>query len=351
LIIDKAKIKSRAAGLDLFRVVAVLMVLLFHGHIHHGCSYGPMAGFVSMGAIFMTAFFMLSGFVLYMTYREQPLIEIQSLKKFYLKRIIGIIPLYYIVAILYVIFLGKETAFQNIVLFPIEALALQCSFSSLFAVSHNDGTWFISCLMFAYLLFPLMQEVAKQLSTKAKVLAIALSIVVLLWSPVVVHYFSTDSIYSNPFFRGLEFFIGVLLCSLPVKWKSLFTWKAAVVEAASLVALVSVAVKMNLFVGNYMLYNIIALPLFACMLLTLSGLKSPVLQNSRMLRYASAVSYAFFLAQTFNTQIEKVLFANLDIQDNALKIVVSVVVCSFVAVLLHELAEKPCTSFFKKRWL
>ncbi len=64
MIIDKEKAKYRAAGLDLFRVVAAVMVLLFHCHIHHENSFGPLTGFVSMGAVFMTAFFMLSGYVL-----------------------------------------------------------------------------------------------------------------------------------------------------------------------------------------------------------------------------------------------------------------------------------------------
>ena len=45
MIIDKEKAKYRAAGLDLFRVVAAIMVLLFHCHIHHENSFGPLTGF------------------------------------------------------------------------------------------------------------------------------------------------------------------------------------------------------------------------------------------------------------------------------------------------------------------
>jgi peptidoglycan/LPS O-acetylase OafA/YrhL len=48
MIIDKEKISKRAAGLDLFRVLAALMVLLFHCHIHHGSDFGVLTGFVSM---------------------------------------------------------------------------------------------------------------------------------------------------------------------------------------------------------------------------------------------------------------------------------------------------------------
>lgn len=352
MIIDKEKAKHRAAGLDLFRVVAAVMVLLFHCNIHHGNDFGALTGFVSMGAVFMTAFFMLSGYVLFLTYKDKSLVQAPALKNFYLKRVFGIFPLYLIVAALYVVTLGSESLFQNLVLLPIEVLGLQSVFSTLFPVSHNGGTWFISCLLFAYLAFPLMQEIVKLMSTRAKWIVLAICTAILFWSPLVVHTFKTDSIYSNPFFRGLEFFIGVLLCSLPIKAsvaKLLATWKAFVVEILLLVAGISVAVRLNVFVGNYMLYDWIVIPLFAFMIITLAGLKSPRLQGSAVLRYASAASYAFFLAQTFNTEIENWLFATCGIQNNVLQIIMSVALCAVMAIALHELVEKPCAKVLKKR--
>ena len=148
MIIDKEKAKHRAAGLDLFRVVAAVMVLLFHCNIHHDSSFGPLTGFISMGAVCMTAFFMLSGYVLFLTYKDKSLVQAPALKNFYLKRVLGIFPLYLVVAMLYVVTLGQESSFQNLVLLPIEVLGLQSVFSTLFPVSHNGGTWFISCLLF-----------------------------------------------------------------------------------------------------------------------------------------------------------------------------------------------------------
>ena len=348
MIIDKEKISKRAAGLDLFRVLAALMVLLFHCHIHHGSDFGVLTGFVSMGAIFMSAFFMLSGYVLFLTYREQPLIQMASLKRFYLKRLVGILPLYYVVALLYVLFLGSESVVQNLLLLPVEMLGLQSVFSSLFEVSHNDGTWFISCLLLSYLAFPLMQEAVKQMSARAKYVALGICMLALFWAPLVVHAFSTASIYTNPFFRGLEFFIGVLLCSLPVQSKFWGAWKAFFVELIALVGLVSAGVQFHFSVGNYMLYDVVAVPAFACMVLTLARLNSPRLQGSAVLRYMSAVTYAFFLVQTFNTQIENWIFSAGGIQNNVLRIVISVVLCSLMAVVLHHVVERPCARLGKR---
>ena len=52
----------RMYGLDLFRVLAALVVFMYHNGWKN---YGIFNAFFSMGAIFMTAFFMMSGFTLF----------------------------------------------------------------------------------------------------------------------------------------------------------------------------------------------------------------------------------------------------------------------------------------------
>ena len=43
-------------GLDIYRVLAVLFIFLFHSQIHLKCYYGIFNDFIKMGAIYMTAF-------------------------------------------------------------------------------------------------------------------------------------------------------------------------------------------------------------------------------------------------------------------------------------------------------
>lgn len=62
---------SRVVGLDLLRISLALLIFLFHSHIHIlKCDYGIMNGFISMGAIAMTGFFLLSGYTLNLNNRE-----------------------------------------------------------------------------------------------------------------------------------------------------------------------------------------------------------------------------------------------------------------------------------------
>ena len=150
---------ERLIGLDVFRILSVLMIFFFHtGHID--CSYGLLQGFISMGAMFMTAFYMLSGFALSYTNQHRNLLDITELKQYGIKRFIGIMPLYWVIAIIYTVYTiicEDASLLKNIVLIPIEILGLQTVFCSLFGETHNGGTWFISCLIFCYAVFPLLQ--------------------------------------------------------------------------------------------------------------------------------------------------------------------------------------------------
>ncbi len=206
--------KRRYAGLDVFRVISVLVICAFHTTCHLGCDYGILQPVSVMGAVFMTAFFMLSGFSIYINYASENLQDIQQLKKFYLKRAVGILPMYYIAAVIYGFLVDRGNIREMLLLFPIEVTGLQSVFSSLFGYSHNGGTWFVSCILICYLLYPFLQNIVIQINVRVKLLLIAICTGILLYSPIVVLKFATADIYANPFFRVIEFFTGVLLASV-----------------------------------------------------------------------------------------------------------------------------------------
>lgn len=56
--------RNRNHSLDVFRLISVFVIFLFHSEMHLSCNYYIFENFIKMGAIFMTAFFMLSGVVL-----------------------------------------------------------------------------------------------------------------------------------------------------------------------------------------------------------------------------------------------------------------------------------------------
>lgn len=347
---------KRYIGLDVFRILCYLVVCAFHTTYHLGCSYGIFSEFSQMGAIFMTAFFMMSGYVLFLNYRKEDLKDIKNIGNFILKRLIGIIPMYYISAIVFTALRGEETAIQNLLLAPIEALGLQSAFSSLFSYSHNGGTWFISCILICYLIYPYIQEIIKQLTVKRKIIILLVIIGILMYSPIIVYKFNTKSIYSNPIFRGFEFCVGIILASMTEDiiqkklLKKIFgNWLTIIFEFALLIIGVTVGVKMKFHVGDYMYYNMIAIPLFICMLVSFTGVNTKFIDNSKVIKYFSGMAYSFFLAQLFSNWICLGIINKYTIKNNIEKIALGWGVCIVIAFVIHEIIEKRLTKFLRSK--
>ena len=344
---------KRNIGLDLFRVSLALLIFLFHSNMHFDCHYGIFDHFVRLGAIAMTGFFMLSGYALNLA-NKNVLIDMGEYKKFLLKRLISIVPLYYFVAIIHVLFLSKDSWQSELLLFPIEALGLQSFFSSLFTVSHNSGTWFISCLLPCYLLFPFLQWIFRSLSGIEKMVLGGAILSILFISPIVQRHFMLASLYDNPFFRILEFSIGVIIAVLNDEehdWMKLRVFQSKLFLILILVLLITgVSYGDVIFPGrDYMLMNWVVLPCLIVMFLIFRNVEFGLLGKSKLLQYLSKLSYSFFLAQFYVWTISYILVYHvIRLDGNLVHISVSFISCVLVSIFLHEIIEKPSRRFLSK---
>ena len=356
------KNKERVVGLDMMRIAMAILIFMFHSRIHVlNCSYGILNSFVDMGAIAMTGFFMLSGYVLNLTYGGKSMVCFDEIKRFYLKRLIAIVPLYFVWALFLVvvniIVNGERAVIEEGILFPIEVLGIQSVFSSLFFFSHNDGSWFISCILICYFLFPLLHIITKPITDKSKILLILLLSAILLWSPFVQHYFKLQSIYSNPFLRGLEFTIGILVAQLnitssPNRIISLLRKPLiCILSFMCLVLGVTIARKINI-PADYMLYNWVALPCFISLIVSLGSYKFKGLQNNKVIKYLSELSFCIFLGQINNVwYIVKDGLELMSCQANIMKVLVSFIVVFCIANILHYFVELPSSKYLKEKFI
>ena len=307
-----------------------------------GCTFGPFSSFISVGAIYMSMFFMLSGYVLFLKYKDLS-VNVGSLKSFYLKRLISIMPVYWVSAIIYVVFFGKESIAQNLLLFPIEMIGFQSVFSSLFSVSHNGGTWFISCLLLCYLVCPFVMHVINSISNRSKMVLLASFVLILILSSWIVYMFNTNEIYSNPLIRLMEFCIGILLASWrPVfkggSYKWFHSWILILVEYI----VTFIAIKLPTM--TYMTYSSLLLPLFMLQILshTTYGNKNVILQ------YCVDISYVFFLTQLFAFKIINAYGGELPIW---VMFIASFLLNILLAILLHEIIKKPVSRKLKSYFI
>lgn len=346
--------KQHAVLLDALRVALALLIFMFHSNMHFQCSYGVLNDFVSVGALAMTGFFLLSGYVLRLVYGEKNLIGIKELKRFYLKRMLSVLPLYYTVAILYIVFIGKETWAQNLLLLPIETLGIQSTFTSLFGVSHNGGTWFISCLLLGYLIYPFLQTMVQQLSNKSKTVLLVLLIGIELYAVIIRYAFHTWWLYDNPFYRIIEFAVGLLAADINLTVDGRFlnvlrSW--VVLFVTSLAMLVSVSVINHIFqIRDPMLLNWIVLPCFVIILFALGSKSVDWLNKSRLLSYASKISYAFFLSQWFVWPIMEWFVKVIGYNHNGIRISSAFLLCVGISVMMYEIVQKRVMGLLRKKY-
>lgn len=306
----------------------------------------------------MTGFMLLSGFVLHLTYKDKKLTEIKHAKMFYIKRLIGIIPLYYTIAFLHIVsdmLRGRTNIMDELLLFPIEVLGLQSVFTSLFAYSHNGGTWFISCILICYALFPFLQSIILQISQRKRIIALLFCFMVLLYSPIIQHKFGLADLYSNPFFRFLEFSVGVILADFHLCFRVQIGAKTNVMLVGALMVVLFYGVTLAYRAGipaNYMLYDWVALPCFSVILILLGKKRFLKLQHSKLLIYLSSISFTFFLSQVLPLwAISRHVLTFFGWEGNIIRILLSFTICLVSAILIHEFVEKPSAKFLKYKLL
>lgn len=343
-----------------------ILIFMFHSRIHilH-CSYGVLNSFVDVGAIAMTGFFLLSGYVINLTYGRKDLAKPGEMKTFYMKRLITIIPLYFVWAffrvIAHVIVSGKSAAIEELILFPIELLGIQSVFSSLFSFSHNGGSWFISCILICYFLYPLFQLVTQRISNRSRLVVILVLSFILLWSPLVQNYFHCQPIYSNPFFRALEFLIGIVVSQLNASHSPrkliIFMRKPFICVLSTVVLLIGVSVARIIKVpenlpGDYMFYSWVALPCFISQMVSLGSYNLRRIQGLKIVKYMSDVSFCIFLGQILYVWYAvKYALDYIGCDANIVKILVSFTIVFTIANALHYLVEIPSSKYLKQTFI
>lgn len=335
--------KQRIVGLDVLRVFFVLLIFFFHSRVHLGCSYGVLNDCFNTPMVGMSGFFMLSGYALVVAYLKKNLFDKQTITLFYKKRFVAIYPLYFIVGILAVIMnilAGTQTIQDNLLLSPVEILGIQSFFDgAFFSYSHNSGTWFVSCILFCYLLFPIIKEIVGGFKFSWLIIFVVLSLFILSYFQILPRFFKCGSIYTNPFIRMFEFCLGMSLAFLNLKEEGrnkfldiLRFWPMMLLAFLLLI----VCCYMNSTSKYLLLY------LGLSIMFMVMGSRNSIVKGgeNKVLMYASNISYAFFLGQFFVWKPIKFIQLYFGSFSNIINIVFSFVMCCVVSVALYEIIEK-----------
>jgi peptidoglycan/LPS O-acetylase OafA/YrhL len=344
------------------RFVAAFYVFLFHIHIRWPISDHPFTKKVlDQGAIGMSLFFLLSGFVLAYRYADGQ----STLKDYLVNRFARIYPIYSIAALVTLPWIGISLVSSSladtlrwigqIVLLVLSNIFLiQAWFIQYFSYWNDGGSWSISVEVFCYILLPFLLPSLLQASMKRLFVIAAACWLLAVLPGLSAALFSSPSngvFYSMPIFRLPEFLIGA--CTyLAIRLGFKYQWGAALQVAVLVIFLLYLGFagsEMPLYVGH----NWIALPVIAFMIFSLSNEKGLVasILASRIFVWLGKISYCFY---SFQALIILLLISHHDkliqvapaLSNNKLLAIVSLAVLVALSASGYYLIEEPA-----RRWI
>lgn len=360
--------KHRIWGLDVIRFICALLIYMSHAIKMYGCTFGsPRADelICVLRSPVMTMFFILSGFSLFYSNYGRFNLDYASTVKFYSKRAVQILPTYIFIHFVY-LFLGNDSFRRWLLLTPFEFTFLQSMYPNIFGVLHNGGTWFISCIMMAYFVFPIAYSLLVCLNTRGIFITTVVTGLLLVYIPFVSNYYAMGSNYTNPVFRIIEFFFGLCCCACSISIiRQIPAGTASDIVSAVIIVILSSVYVLSLLrpvvIGSgkfvFLFSALIEYPVFLIILCCCLLCRSEVLENNALLKYCSGLIYYFFILQLILWNLTDLFFnlaetAGLDFiqKTNSGKLIVSFAICAILSVALQELLDKPVKNYCFKRF-
>ena len=368
-------IKKEIPLLTTVRFFAAFLILLFHLEIRWPLASLPrhLANVLNQGAIGMSLFFILSGFIL--TYNYDSSQSLENYKDFLIRRFARIYPIYLFAAILLLPWLGlsvhneySHSISSNIYhlfvtsrylfLFIINIFILQGWFPGLFSYWNDNSSWSLSVEFFCYILFPLILCGLQHLNRQRLLLILLIAYVCTILPGLAYFLYpenvpTVSTIYAMPIFRDLpEFIVGMI-------FGLFFLRRAKDTKFTSIkifIALFFLFIYLG-YVGIYLpaiyvINNFAVIPIFALCIywLAMGGGNLVKLVGNKVFILLGEASYCLYLLQVLFIYIYKDYGAFLQnyftlLRHNSLVWLLIITFSIIFSIIIHFVIEKPLRKF------
>lgn len=357
--------KEEILSLTGLRFIAALYVFIFHIHIRWPVTTNNFVGnIIGQGAVGMSLFFILSGFVLAYRYAGQTFTVSEYLKN----RFARIYPVYVVAALLTLPWFGVDiigssmidvfkSIFKTVVIVASNIFLVQAWFPQFFSYWNDGGSWSISVEAFCYLMLPFILPYLLNAPKDKLLLTIAIC---WLWatlpgvSATLFDGQANPVFYSMPIFRLPEFLVGV--CSFLLIRRG-FIYRHGVL--AQIVVILGflfylgvVGARMSIYVGH----NWIVVPVVAFMIFSLSNNKGGIsfILSSRVFVWLGKISYCFYSFQALLILLlikyhDRLVAAIPALSNNVVLMVASFFVLVAISAVGYNFIEEPARKFIKRK--
>lgn len=328
---------TRIIGLDIVRVMAMLFVFLYHTYYNMNCLYGWGNPFISQSSIFMTLFFMLSGFVLYYIYQDKAFADISNINSFWKKRVLSLFPTYCITYIFFLILDGNYSIKQNLLAIPVQ-LSLTFNIIPEFSYLINSGAWFISNIFLCYICFPFFQQYIGQAKKKPMIWLALLLYGIIGIVGYYQYYFKNCYLYTNAFLRIFEFLLGCIEAKIFLQNTRKIRIQCGIVFVVLFTSISLYTVHRNSLHGVLPEWRMLTIPLFALLLWGAASsegkLANRTNRREKAILFLSKISYQFWIATFFTTLIINKYCRH--VENNITRILLALTINMIIAGILYK---------------
>lgn len=277
------------------RVISMLIIFMWH------CGYSNFKA-----GIPVTFFFILSGFLSYITYKDkkEESIVIASIDycKIKLKRIYPIHLITFLISVPLRIKIILNNFGKEIIVMITHLLLIQSIIPiTHFYFNYNESAWYVSTLMFCYLFTQILVKMINRIQNMNKNLfkSIFLLLVTLVVQTVLYKVFNNTKLsqwflYISPFYRILDYFMGMLVGFIWINTRKDINFNKNIMTIFEIFILSVISINYIPSINIYCEVNI-ALLLVGVFVFSLEGgLLSKILSN-RIFIYFADFSFEFFL--------------------------------------------------------
>lgn len=277
------------------RVISMLIIFIWH------CGYSNFKA-----GIPVTFFFILSGFLSYITYKnkKEESIVIASINycKIKLKRIYPIHLITFLISVPLRIKIILNNFGKEIIVMITHLLLIQSIIPiTYFYFNYNESAWYVSTLMFCYLFTEILVKMINKIQNMNKKLfkSIFLLLVTLVVQTVLYKVFNNTKLsqwflYISPFYRILDYFMGMLVGFIWINTRKDINFNKNIITIFEIFILSVISINYIPSINIYCEVNI-ALLLVGVFVFSLEGgLLSKILSN-RIFIYFADFSFEFFL--------------------------------------------------------
>lgn len=349
------KQESEILSLTGLRFIAALYVFLFHIQIRWPITNIPvLKSILEQGAIGMSVFFVLSGFLLGYRYIGSH----TTIKDYLVNRFARIYPVYVVAAISTLPWMGISFGgdsgtleFGKFMFILVSNIFLvQAWFPQLFAYWNDSGSWSIAVEAFCYVVLPFVLPGMSKLTPKQLGVTAALCWLFAVMPGVSIVLFGTPAFpvfYAMPLFRLPEFLLGVcallaMRLGLSIRFGTLLT--------------VSLPLILFIYIGYYgaampmyIGHNWIVLPVICLMIAALSTGKGPVtwLLSSKLFVWLGKISYCFYSLQALllfglTSYHDRLVSVFPLFSDGKILVLTTFIVLIAISAVCFYLVEEPC---------